>query len=90
MRFYLAFKRTRVKSPGDKVKIKTTNGTSGNRVVGSGEDGIDRVVGVRLEHGLDLVEVERDVARNRAVETGFEEGCPVVAEIVVFANSGDS
>ena len=54
-----------------------------DRVVGRVEDPEDHVAlpgGNDVAHGLHLVKVEGVVARHGAVESGLEEGCPLVAE----------
>ena len=93
---------------GEHVReLEAADGAAGDGVVGRREDAVkdllvlgraavDRL-GAFDEPGrrLDLVEVERDLARDGAVEPGLEEGRPLVVELVraalvVLANASDS
>lgn len=63
-------------------------------VPGRGERGVNQSFVRQIGHALDLVEVERIVAGQGAVQTGLDERGPVVSQHgfpahVVFAHSGD-
>lgn len=62
-------------------------------MVASGEEQREDLLTVTKDKPTDLVEVEREFAGNRAVESGFEEGGPSLLEAVrsspvVFAHPG--
>jgi len=65
---------------------KTADGTSGNGISGRGEDSVNDLVRLsdidEVRGALDLVEVERNLARNGTVESGLEKGCPAMLEFV--------
>ena len=62
------------------------DGAAGDGVLGGREDAVDDLVGLadvdEVRRALDLVEVERDLAGNGAVEPGLQEGRPAVVELV--------
>ena len=81
----------------DVGELEAANGRSGNGVVRRCEDSVKDLLVLRRsaidrigsldESGrrLNLVEVEGEVTRNRAVESRLEEGRPLVVELVSTA-----
>ena len=70
------------------MKNKPAYGTSRNGVVRGGEDRVENPLArlaVPPARALDVVEVERVVAGQGAVQTCFQERCPPSEELSVFA-----
>jgi hypothetical protein len=81
----------------DVGELEAADGRSGNRVVRRCEDSVKDLLVLRRSaidrigsldksgRRLNLVEVEGEVTRNRAVESRLEEGRPLVVELVSAA-----
>ena len=95
----LALEWTLVESVADVRQPKAADGAAGDGISGCCKDAVDDFVGLsdvdEVGCSLNLVEVERDLAGDGAVEAGLEKRRPTLLELVgtaavAFANSGNT